>query len=347
MDEENIDPKNLPWVEKYRPASLEDLVSHQEIIKTINRLIDENKLPHLLFYGPPGTGKTSTILAAARRIFTEKQRPSMVLELNASDDRGIGVVRDEIVSFCQSRTLHVDHAGTAQFKLVILDEADAMTKDAQNALRRVIEKYTDNVRFCIICNYLSKIIPAVQSRCTRFRFAPLSKEQVMPRLEYIVKEEKVTVTEDGKEALYKLSGGDMRRVLNILQSTALALGEVNADSVYQCVGQPQPVLMDKIFRLLLDSSIKDAYEKLTSMTKEQGIAISDILENLLDRVMQVDIENETAARLLDKMAAIQVRLASGTSEKIQLLAMVSSFVTAREEIFAHKKGVSDDVMQID
>lgn len=177
--------QNLPWVEKYRPKKLDDLISHEEIIKTINKFIDENQLPHLLLYGPPGTGKTSTILACARKLYTSAQFNSMVLEMNASDDRGIGIVRGQILSFASTGTMY-----RSGFKLIILDEADAMTNDAQNALRRIIEKYTDNVRFCIICNYLGKIIPALQSRCTKFRFGPLSANQIVPRLDDIIKEEK-------------------------------------------------------------------------------------------------------------------------------------------------------------
>lgn len=152
---------------------------------SVNRFINQKQLPHLLFYGPPGTGKTSTILACARQLYSPAHFKSMVLELNASDDRGIGIVRGQILNFASTRTIF---CGT--FKLIILDEADAMTNDAQNALRRIIEKYTENVRFCIICNYLSKIIPALQSRCTRFRFAPLSTEQMLPRLNKIIQEEK-------------------------------------------------------------------------------------------------------------------------------------------------------------
>ena len=149
---------NLPWVEKYRPSVLQELISHEDIIRTIRKFISEEKLPHLLFYGPPGTGKTSTILACAKELYSPKEFNSMVLELNASDDRGINVVRNQILSFASTRTIF-----NSGYKLVILDEADAMTNDAQNALRRIIEKYTDNVRFCLICNYLSKIIPALQS----------------------------------------------------------------------------------------------------------------------------------------------------------------------------------------
>ncbi|GMI10300.1 hypothetical protein TrRE_jg11793 [Triparma retinervis] len=154
----------LPWVEKYRPSSLTDLVAHEEIISVLTKLIESDKLPHLLLYGPPGTGKTSTIIAMAKKMYGEKKYKGMVLELNASDERGIDVVRNQIREFAGTRQLF--SSGT---KLILLDECDAMTSDAQFALRRIIEKYSTSTRFCLICNYVSKIIPALQSRCTRFR----------------------------------------------------------------------------------------------------------------------------------------------------------------------------------
>ncbi|GFH20695.1 DNA replication factor C complex subunit 5 [Haematococcus lacustris] len=203
--------KNAPWVEKYRPKSLDDVAAHKGIIDTIKRLTSENRLPHLLFYGPPGTGKTSTILAVARQIYGSSLQ-NMTLELNASDDRGIAVVRQEIQDFASTKTIFA-----SKFKLIILDECDAMTKDAQNALRRVIEKYTRNARFCLICNYVSKIVPAVQSRCTKFRFAPLDPAFVHERLRYVVQAEGVKMGPGGLDALVALGGGDMRRSLNILQ----------------------------------------------------------------------------------------------------------------------------------
>lgn len=213
-------------------------------------------MPHLLFYGPPGTGKTSTILAVAKQLYNPGQMNSMVLELNASDDSGIGTVRGPILNFASTRTIF-----SGGFKLIILDEADAMSKDAQNALRRIIEKYTDNVRFCIICNYLSKIIPALQSRCTRFRFGPLAAEQILPRLEHVIEQEGVTVTEDGKKALMKLSDGDMRKVINVLQSTWMSHKNVTEQTVYTCVGHPQPKDIETIVNWLLNTeSIKEIYQ---------------------------------------------------------------------------------------
>lgn len=208
---------SLPWVEKYRPKSLDELVAHDEIISTINALIDNNRLPHLLLYGPPGTGKTSTIIACAHRLYGDKYG-SMVLELNASDERGIDVVRDTIKNFASTRQMFSNAP-----KLIILDEADAMTSAAQMALRRVMEKFTRNARFCMICNYSNKIIPALQSRCTRFRFAPLSPEQAIARTKDIADAEHLNYTSEGLEACVRLGNGDMRRCLNILQSTSMSV----------------------------------------------------------------------------------------------------------------------------
>ncbi|CAG9534700.1 unnamed protein product [Cercopithifilaria johnstoni] len=323
---------NMPWVEKYRPASLTELIAHEEIIDTLMKLINENRLPHLLFYGPPGTGKTSTILAAARMMYTPKQLPSMVLELNASDDRGIGIIREQVINFSQTSTLNIDKNQKSAPKLVVLDEADAMTKDAQSALRRVIEKFTDNVRFCIICNYLSKIIPAIQSRCTRLRFAPLSNEQIVPRLHHIVQAESLTVTEDGQKALLNLAEGDMRRVINILQSTAMAFKTVDERNVYQCVGYPLPTDVEKIVRILLNDSIEDAYTKIEEIRSERAFALSDILNSMHDFIFRLIIPPELLSRLMISMADIEYHLSQGCSDRLQLGALIGAFIRARSEL---------------
>lgn len=316
---------NLPWVEKYRPKKLDDLISHEEIIKTINKFIEDDQLPHLLFYGPPGTGKTSTILACARRLYTPAQFNSMVLEMNASDDRGIGIVRGQILSFASTGTMY-----RSGFKLIILDEADAMTNDAQNALRRIIEKYTDNVRFCIICNYLSKIIPALQSRCTKFRFGPLSPQQIIPRLEVIIKEENLNVSEDGKKALMTLSGGDMRKVLNVLQSTWLAFGAVTEENVYTCVGHPLPIDIKNIVNWLLNESYQLCYCKIQDIKLKKGLALQDILTELHLFVNQIEFPEPILIDLVIKLAEIEKRVAIGCSESVQLNALVSAFQKARD-----------------
>ena len=234
----------LPWVEKYRPKEMSDLVSHEQIIGTITKLIDAGKLPHLMLYGPPGTGKTSTILACAHKLYG-KHFSSMVLELNASDDRGIDVVREQIKEFASTRQMF-----SSAPKLIVLDEADNMTNPAQFALRRVIEKFTRNARFCIICNYASKIIPALQSRCTRFRFAPLAEEQAKERLQVVADAEKVNSSPEGIDACVTLGTGDMRKCINILQSTHMAFPKVDMANVYQCTGAPMPDDVNQILAWL-------------------------------------------------------------------------------------------------
>ncbi|GAB5579089.1 replication factor C subunit 5 [Prionailurus iriomotensis] len=340
--------RNLPWVEKYRPQTLNDLISHQDILSTIQKFISEDRLPHLLLYGPPGTGKTSTILACAKQLYKDKEFGSMVLELNASDDRGIDIVRGPILSFASTRTIF-----KKGFKLVILDEADAMTQDAQNALRRgfetkctgqstrryprprhgkMIEKFTENTRFCLICNYLSKIIPALQSRCTRFRFGPLTPELMVPRLEHVVEEEKVDISEDGMKALVTLSSGDMRRALNILQSTNMAFGKVTEETVYTCTGHPLKSDIANILDWMLNQDFTTAYRNITELKTLKGLALQDILTEIHLFVHRVDFPSSVRVHLLTKMADIEYRLSVGTNEKIQLSSLIAAFQVTRDLI---------------
>jgi len=320
---------NLPWVEKYRPNALEDLISHEDIIKTIRTFIEKDKLPHLLFYGPPGTGKTSTILACAKEIYPKKIFNSMVLELNASDDRGIGIVRGQIMNFASTRTIF-----NSGYKLIILDEADAMTNDAQNALRRIIEKFTDNVRFCLICNYLSKIIPALQSRATRFRFGPLGAEQILPRLEHVCQAEKVSITEDGKEALMRLSQGDMRKVINILQSCNMAFGHVNEDNVYSCTGHPLRSDITNIVNWALNEDFSTAFRNIQDLKTGRGLSLQDILTEVHLYLHRLDLPAAVRVHLLIKLAELEARLMGGASEKVQLGSFLSAFQVTREMIKA-------------
>jgi replication factor C subunit 3/5 len=315
-------------------------VAQDDIINSISNLIDNNNLPHLLLYGPPGTGKTSTIVAAAKRMYGPSKYCSMTLELNASDARGIDVVRNEIKEFAATKQLF-----SKGIKLIILDEADAMTSDAQFALRRVIEKYAKNARFCLICNYVSKIIPALQSRCTRFRFAPLSTKQIKGRLEYVAKQENVNLTEDGVQAILALSGGDMRRVLNLLQSTAMSNNSyevpgnaeqtvVDETAVYLTSGAPLPLDVDNILLWLMNDSFRNAYQKVTQLCATKGYALADVLEHLTTKLTTLELDSAPMARLLDGMSQVECRLASSASseERIQTASLVGVFVETRQLI---------------
>ncbi|KAF9106274.1 hypothetical protein BGX29_009923 [Mortierella sp. GBA35] len=319
VEHNNATDDTLPWVEKYRPVTLDDLVSHKDITSTIERFIDENRLPHMLLYGPPGTGKTSTILACARKLYGPMWK-SMTMELNASDDRGIDVVREQIKNFASTKKIF-----SSGFKLIILDEADMMTQTAQNALRRVVEKYTRNVRFCIICNYVSKIIPALQSRCTRFRFGPLELSQVDSRLDHIIQNEGVKITDEGRKALLQLSKGDMRRALNILQACHAGYEIVDEDAVYNCTGNPHPADIETIVNSMLTEDFTTAYSNISYLKTIKGMALQDILTEVYNYLELIDMPSNARVYVLDKMADVEYKLSTGANEKLQLTSLIGSF----------------------
>ncbi len=316
----------LPFVEKYRPERLEDLTGQTDVVNTIIKLIDVGRLPHLLFYGPPGTGKTSTILAIARRLFGDKYK-EMVLELNASDDRGIDVVRDQIKDFAATQKLF-----SKGVKLIILDEADAMTNDAQFALRRVIEKFTKTTRFCLIGNYVSKIIPALQSRCTKFRFSPLKKEQIEGKLRSIVDREGLSsrVSADGIEAILRLSNGDMRKVLNVLQATASGFPEITSETVHACTGQPLPSDIQEIHYSLMNDDFEKAFETLQRASHTKGLSMVDIVTEISRVSFSLRLPPAVHVLIADRLSDIEYRLAFGTNDKIQGASLIAVFAAARE-----------------
>jgi replication factor C subunit 3/5 len=295
-------------------------------VNTIIKLIDVGRLPHLLFYGPPGTGKTSTILAIARRLFGDKYK-EMVLELNASDDRGIDVVRDQIKDFAATQKLF-----SKGVKLIILDEADAMTNDAQFALRRVIEKFTKTTRFCLIGNYVSKIIPALQSRCTKFRFSPLKKEQIEGKLRSIVDREGLSsrVSADGIEAILRLSNGDMRKVLNVLQATASGFPEITSETVHACTGQPLPSDIQEIHYSLMNDDFEKAFETLQRASHTKGLSMVDIVTEISRVSFSLRLPPAVHVLIADRLSDIEYRLAFGTNDKIQGASLIAVFAAARE-----------------
>jgi len=252
---------------------------------------------------------------------------SMALELNASDARGIDVVRNVIKEFAGTKQLF-----NSGIKLIILDEADAMTNDAQFALRRIIEKYTRNARFCLICNYVSKIIPALQSRCTRFRFAPLAREQIRERLEFVSREEGLECAEGGLEAIMTLSGGDMRRVLNLLQATSMSSGKVDEMSVYLTSGAPLPRDVERITDVLFNSGFVAAHKEIAHLCVSKGYSLSDVLKDLTTMVTAMELPDGVLGDLVDGMSAVEWRLSFGANERIQTASLVGVFIRARAQM---------------
>jgi replication factor C subunit 3/5 len=239
----------------------------------------------------------------------------------------IKVVRNEIKEFAGTRQLF-----NQGVKLIILDEADAMTNDAQFALRRIIEKYTKNARFCLICNYVSKIIPALQSRCTRFRFAPLARDQIVGRLMHVVNEEKIEYDEEGIEAILSLSGGDMRRVLNLLQSTAMSSEKVNSQSVYLTSGAPLPSDITTIMDLLFNQPFQKARDEMLHLCSTKGYALADVLSNITTVVTAMELPPGVLADILSGLSDVEYRLSFGTDEKLQIASVVGVMTRARHQM---------------
>ncbi|GKZ35640.1 hypothetical protein AbraIFM66950_006340 [Aspergillus brasiliensis] len=340
---------NLPWVEKYRPNTLEDVSGHQDILATINKFVEANRLPHLLLYGPPGTGKTSTILALARRIYGTKNMRQMVLELNASDDRGIDVVREQIKTFASTKQIFsmaptttssstATSSTLASYKLIILDEADAMTATAQMALRRIMEKYTANTRFCIIANYTHKLSPALLSRCTRFRFSPLKEADIRSLVDIVIEKEEVNIQPEAVDSLVRLSKGDMRRALNVLQAcfassiplpmkNAAAAAEpqgqreaevITNETIYDCIAAPHPSDIEEIMTTLLATSdVTSCLSTINTLKANKGLALADILAALGDQLQRLEVPAQTRVTWLEGLAEIEWRLAGGGSETMQ------------------------------
>ncbi|CAR26812.1 hypothetical protein ZYGR_0I00840 [Zygosaccharomyces rouxii] len=322
--------ENLPWVEKYRPESLDDVYGQTEVITTIRKFLETGKLPHLLFYGPPGTGKTSSIIALAREIYG-KNYSNMVLELNASDDRGIDVVRNQIKDFASTRQIF-----SKGFKLIILDEADAMTNAAQNALRRIIERYTKNTRFCILANYAHKLTPALLSRCTRFRFQPLPREAIQRRISNVLVREQLQMTESAENALLDLSRGDMRRVLNVLQACKAVIDQPNVeitdDLIYDCCGAPNPQDLETILDSILKEDWTTAHYTLQKVRTSKGLALIDLIEGIVSILQGYQLENEsTRISLLTGLGDIEYAISRGGSEKIQTSAVIGVVKSSFEQ----------------
>lgn len=308
------------WVEKYRPRTLDEVVGQDEVVQRLKGYVERKNIPHLLFSGPPGTGKTATSIALARDLFGENWRDNFI-EMNASDERGIDVVRHKIKEFARTAPL------SAPFKIIFLDEADALTADAQAALRRTMEMYSRSCRFILSCNYVSRIIEPIQSRCAIFKFRPVPREAMKQRLLEICKKENVKITEDGIEALLYISGGDFRRAINALQGAA-AIGEVvDADAIYQITATARPEEIGKLLETALNGNFMEARQLLDKLMIEYGMSGEDIVSQLFREIISSPLNEKVKVYLIDKLGEVDFRLTEGANERIQLdayLAYLSS-----------------------
>ena len=303
------------WTEKYRPRGLDELAGQADVARGIGALLEEpGQMPHLLFSGSAGVGKTTTALCIARRVLGESWRDS-TLELNASDERGIGMVREKVKKFSR-------FAGIAEvpFKLIILDEADEMTADAQTALRRIIEDASAHCRFIIIANTVSKIIDPIQSRCASFRFGAVPKEAAVERLASIAKKEKVPAEAGGLEALYELAGGDLRHAINSLQAAA-GRGKVTESSLKAAAGLSRASEVDAAVRLAAGGKLDEARAKMIELVKVHGMSESDFVKYAAGSVFRVGLPDP--ARALGRIAEYDYRLLAGANAEIQLTAMLA------------------------
>jgi|UniRef100_A0A7S4D2Y9 replication factor C subunit 2/4 len=321
---------SAPWVEKYRPQRIDDVVHQEEIVATLKKTMQSpENLTHLLFYGPPGTGKTTTILAVCKELFGPEYIKSRVKELNASDDRGIQVVRDKVKKFAQlavTNTPNQNQDGqfypVPAYKIIILDEADALLPDAQMALRRMMEDFAHVTRFCLICNYVSKIVDPIISRCAKYRFKPLNKEPLHTRIKYISDREGVQISPTALRHLDAVSKGDLRMAITFLQGAQRIYGNdlSNCDfsDIAGCV--PEQVI-DEYLEALFSNDVNTVQDATISITR-QGFSAAQILTQLHDLVVpspETKIDSVRKAKLIFKMSETEKCLHDGADEYLQLL----------------------------
>ncbi|MHC1610315.1 MAG: replication factor C small subunit [Candidatus Methanospirareceae archaeon] len=322
-------PRDEIWTEKYRPKRLNEVSGQEAIIKNLQSYVKRRNLPHLIFSGPAGVGKTAAAVAMARELYGDTWSENFT-ELNASDERGIEVVRNDIKNF--ARTMPI---GDASFKIIFLDEADALTDAAQSALRRTMERYSGTCRFILSCNYSSKIIEPIQSRCSVYRFKSLSYDAIAARIQYIADKEGLTISEDAIRAINYVSMGDMRRAINALQSAAVLSSEIKPEMIYEITATARPEEIKELITLALDGKFFDALDTLDELI-DRGISGDEILTQMHRLVINLDIPARKKVELMDRIGEADYRITEGANERIQLDALIAAFCLSSGEPTTHR-----------
>jgi replication factor C small subunit len=308
------------WIEKYRPTRLSEIVGQDEIITRLQSYVKTGNLPHLLFTGSAGVGKTTAAVALAREFFGETWHMNF-REMNASDERGIEVVRNQIKQFARTSPL-----GGSSFKILFLDEADALTPDAQAALRRTMESYALTCRFILSCNYSSKIIDPIQSRCAIYRFRPLSRDAIAEEIHRIAGMEKIRVSEGAIDAIVYVAQGDMRKAINALQGAAIVSDEIDEKMVYAITSTARPDEIEDLLSLSLKGDFEAAEAVLNSLLYERGIAPNELINQCYRALVKREMDPGLRVALIDTLGEADFRLSEGASSDIQLEALVARFV---------------------
>ncbi|OPY37679.1 MAG: Replication factor C small subunit [Methanoregula sp. PtaU1.Bin051] len=319
-----MEENNTIWIEKYRPVRLGDIVGQDEIVERLMSYVRMKTLPHLLFTGTAGVGKTTAAVALAREIFGDSWQMNF-RELNASDERGIDVVRNQIKQFARTTPL-----GEATFKILFLDEADALTPDAQAALRRTMESYAQTCRFILSCNYSSKIIDPIQSRCAIYRFRPLLPEAIAEEIRRIARREDLTVGPDALDAITYIAQGDMRKAINALQGAAILSRRIDGSMVYAITSTARPEEIEELLNLALSGDFDGAEALLSRLMHERGIAPNELINQCYRALLRRDMDRKLKVRLIDHLGEADFRLSEGADSDIQMEALLARFVLSVE-----------------